>query len=73
MHGRVALGSLGMQAAYRGEQLDTPTRQARTSPKPPNPPWRAEPNTAYTAWRRVRLFSEHALGGMQRSNPRSRG
>ena len=68
LHVRVDLGSLGMQAAYRGEQLDIPTRKPRQSHKHPNPQWSEEHKAAQTALRRVRLCIEHALGGRKRSH-----
>jgi len=57
-----------MQADDRGEQLAIPTQKPRKSPKTPNPPWSEEQRAAHTAWSRVRLFIEHALGGMKRYN-----
>ena len=68
MHGRVDLGSLGMPSAYRGEQMAIPTRKPRKSRKNPPPQLREEHKATNTAWSRVRIFIEHAIGGMKRSN-----
>jgi hypothetical protein len=68
MHVRVDLGYRGIQADYRGEQLDIPTRQPRMSQKHPAPPWSDEQKAANTALSRVRIFIEPAPGGMKRSN-----
>jgi hypothetical protein len=65
---RVDLGYLGMQSDSRGEQMDIPTKQPRQSHKHPNPPWSEAQRAAHTAVSRVRIFIEHAIGGMQRSN-----
>jgi hypothetical protein len=68
MNVRVDLGYLGMQSAYRGDQLDIPTQKPRQSHKNPNPPWSEEQRAAHTALSRVRIFIEQAIGGMKRSN-----
>jgi len=64
---RVALGYLGSQSAYRGAQIDIPTTKPRKSHKNPNPPLSDEHKAANTAVSRIRIFSEHAIGGMKRS------
>src|SRR5215468_9598502 len=61
---RVDLGYLGMKSAYRGEQIDIPTRKPRKSHKHPNPQLSEEHKAANTALSRVRIFIEHAIGGM---------
>jgi len=61
-------GDLGMPSAYRGEQRAIPTQQPRKSPQNPNPPLSDAQRAAHTALSRVRIFVEHALGGMKRSN-----
>jgi len=65
---RVALGSLGMKSAYRGEQIAIPTRKPRKSQKHPNPQLSEEQKAANTALSRIRILIEHAIGGMKRSN-----
>ena len=65
---RVDLGYLGMQSDYRGHQRDIPTKQPRKSKKNPNPQLSDEQKAANTALSRVRIFIEHAIGGMKRYN-----
>ena len=57
-----------MQSDSQGDRIAIPTRKPRQSKKPPNPPWSEEQTAAKTAWSRGRIFIEHALGGMKRSN-----
>jgi hypothetical protein len=57
-----------MHADYRGAQRDIPTKKPRKSQKTPRPELRAEQKAEHTALRHVRIFVEHAIGGMQRSN-----
>ena len=64
----VDLGYLGIQSDYRGEQIAIPTRKPRKSRKNPNPQLSEEQKAANTALSRVRIFIEHAIGGMKRSN-----
>jgi len=68
LHVRVDLGYLGMKSDDRGEQIDIPTKKPRKSQKHPNPQWSEEQSAANTALSRVRIFIEHAIGGMKRSN-----
>jgi hypothetical protein len=56
-----------MQADYRGDRMDIPTKKPRKSKKPPNPQLSDEQKAANTALSQVRIFIEHALGGMKRS------
>ena len=65
---RVDLGDLGIKSAYRGEQIDIPTRKPRKSQKHPNAPLSDEQKAAHTALSRVRIFIEHVIGGMKRYN-----
>ncbi|MCA1838647.1 MAG: transposase family protein [Actinobacteria bacterium] len=65
---RVDLGYLGMQSDYSGDQIDIPTKKPRKSHKNPNPQLSAEQRAANTALSRVRIFIEHAIGGMKRYN-----
>ena len=65
---RVDLGYLGIQADYRGDQIDIPAKKPRKSHKNPNPQWSEEQKAANIALSRVRLFIEHAIGGMKRYN-----
>src|SRR5256712_4720861 len=68
LHGRVDLGYLGMKSAYHGDQIDIPTKKPRKSQKNPNPQLSDEQRAANTALSRVRIFIEHAIGGMKRYN-----
>src|SRR5437870_3099597 len=65
---RVDLGYLGMQADYRGDQIDMPTKKPRKSKKNPSPALSAEQKAANKALSQVRIFVEHAIGGMKRYN-----
>ena len=65
---RVDLGYLGMKSDYRGEQIAIPTRKPRKSHKNPNPQLNEEQKAANTALSRLRIFIEHAIGGMKRYN-----
>jgi DDE superfamily endonuclease len=65
---RVDLGYRGIKSDYCGEQIDIPTRKPRKSQKHPNPPLSDEQKAANTVLSRMRIFIEHAIGGMKRSN-----
>jgi hypothetical protein len=66
MHVGVDLGDQGMQADYRGDQIDIPTKKPRKSQKNPNPQWSAAHKAANKVLSQVRIFIEHAIGGMKR-------
>ena len=68
IHVRVDLGYLGMPSDYRGDQIEIPTRKPPKSKKNPNPQLSDEQQAANTALSRVRIFIEHAIGGMKRYN-----
>src|SRR5262249_5250382 len=65
---RVDLGYLGIKSNYRGDQIDIPTKKPRKSQKNPNPQLSDEQRATNTALSRVRIFNEHAIGGMKRYN-----
>jgi len=65
---RVDRGSLGIRSDYRGDRIDIPTTKPRKSQKHPNPQLSDEQKAANTALSRVRIFIEHAIGGMKRYN-----
>jgi len=65
---RVDLGYLGIKSDYRGDQIDIPTKKLRKSQKNPNPQLSDAQSAANTALSRVRIFIEHAIGGMKRYN-----
>ena len=62
------LGYQGIQADYSGDQIDIPTKKPRKSKKHPNPQLSAEQKAANTVLSQVRIFIEHAIGGMKRYN-----
>ena len=68
IHIRVDLGYLGMQADYRGDRIDIPTKKPRKSKKNPSPALSAEQKAENTALSQVRIFVENAIGGMKRYN-----
>ena len=65
---RVDLGYLGIKSDDRGERIDIPTRKPRKSQKHPKPQLSEGQKAANTALSRVRIFIEHAIGGMKRYN-----
>src|SRR3989442_13575977 len=68
LHVRVDLGYLGIKFDYRCDQIDIRTKKPRKSQKNPNPQLSDEQRAAKTALSRVRIFIEHAIGGMKRYN-----
>jgi hypothetical protein len=68
LHVRVDLGYLGIKSDYCGEQIDIPTKKPRKSQKNPTPQLSDEQRAINTALSRVRIFIEHAIGGMKRYN-----
>ena len=65
---RVELGYLGMQSDYKGDRIDIPTKKPRKSKKNPNPQLSDAQKAANTVLSQVRIFIEHAIGGMKRYN-----
>ena len=65
---RVDLGYLGIKSDYRGDQIAIPTKKPRKSQKNPNPPLSDEQKAANKALSQIRIFIEHAIGGMKRYN-----
>jgi len=68
LHVQVDLGYLGIASDYRSARIEIPTKKPRQSKKNPNPQLSAEQKAANTALSRVRIFVEHAIGGMKRYN-----
>jgi hypothetical protein len=68
LHVRVDLGYLGIQSDYRGDRIDIPTKKPRKSKKNPTPQLSDEQKAANTALSQIRIFIEHAIGGMKRYN-----
>jgi DDE superfamily endonuclease len=65
---RVDLGYLGIKSDYRGDQIAIPTKKPRKSQKTPNPQLSDEQKAANKALSQIRIFIEHAIGGMKRYN-----
>src|SRR6516225_6795773 len=65
---RVDLGYLGMQSDYKGDRIDIPTKKPRKSKKNPNPQLSDAQKAANTVLSQIRIFIEHAIGGMKRYN-----
>ena len=57
-----------MQSDYRGDQIDIPTTKPRKSKKNPHPQLSDAQKAANTALSQIRIFIEHAIGGMKRYN-----
>jgi hypothetical protein len=68
IHVRADFGYLGIQSDYSGDQIDIPTKKPRKSKKNPNPQLRDDQKAANTALSQIRIFIEHAIGGMKRYN-----
>jgi hypothetical protein len=57
-----------MQSDYHGDRIDIPTKKPRKSQKNPNPQLSDEQKAANKVLSQVRIFIEHAIGGMKRYN-----
>ena len=68
LHIRVDLGYLGIKSDYRGDRIAIPTKKPRKSQKHPNPQLSDEQKATNTALSQIRIFIEHAIGGMKRYN-----
>jgi hypothetical protein len=68
IHVGVDLGYQGMQSDYSGDQIDIPTKKPRKGKKHLNPQLSAEQKVANKVLSQVRIFIEHAIGGMKRYN-----
>lgn len=68
IHVGVDLGYQGIQSDYSGDQIDIPTKKPRTSNKNPNPQLSEDQKAANKALSQIRIFIEHAIGGMKRYN-----
>jgi DDE superfamily endonuclease len=64
----VDLGYLGIKSDYHGDQIAVPHKKPRKSKKNANPQLSEEHKAANTALSQVRIFVEHAIGGMKRYN-----
>jgi hypothetical protein len=68
IHVRVDLGYIGMQSDYHGDRIDIPTKKPRKSQKNPTPQLSDAQKVANKVLSQVRIFIEHAIGGMKRYN-----
>ena len=57
-----------MQSDDRGDQIDVPHKKPRKSKKHPSPQGNEEQQAMNKALSQIRIFVEHAIGGMKRSN-----
>ena len=64
----VDLGYLGMQSDYQGEQIEVPHKKPRKSKNNPSPQLSEEQKAMNKALSQIRIFVEHAIGGMKRYN-----
>src|SRR5918999_5211777 len=62
----VDLGYQGIHSDYKGDQIEIPTKKPRKSQKNPAPQLSDEQTAANKALSQVRIFIEHAIGGMKR-------
>ena len=63
---RVDLGYQGIQSDYKGDQIEIPMKKPRKSKQNPTPQLSDEQKAANKALSQVRIFIEHAIGGMKR-------
>ena len=68
IHVLVDLGYLGIQSDYGGDQIEVPHKKPRKSKKNPSPALSDEQKATNRALSQVRIFIEHAIGGMKRYN-----
>lgn len=66
IHVRVDLGYQGIQSDYKSDQIEIPHKKPRKSKKNPNPELSAVQKAVNKALSQVRIFVEHAIGGMKR-------
>ena len=64
----VDLGYQGIQSDYEGDMIEIPHKKPRKSKKNPNPELTVEQRAENKAVSRIRIFIEHAIGGMKRFN-----
>jgi hypothetical protein len=57
-----------MQSDYKSDQIEIPHKKPRKSKKNQNPELSAVQKAANKALSQVRIFVEHAIGGMKRYN-----
>ena len=62
------MGYQGILSDYEGELIDIPHKKPRKSKKNPNPELTEEQRAENKAVSQIRIFIEHAIGGMKRFN-----
>ena len=62
----VDLGYQGIQSDYEGEMLEIPHKTPRKSKTNPDPKLTVEQRAENRAVSQIRIFIEHAIGGMKR-------
>ena len=67
LHVRVDLGYQGMQSDDHLDQLDIPYKKPRKSQKNPQPALSAAQKAVNKALSHIRIFVEHAIGGIRHS------
>jgi hypothetical protein len=68
LHVLVDLGYQGIRSDYSGDQIEIPHKKPRKSKKNPKPRLSDEQRAENKALSKVRVFVEHAIGGMKRYN-----
>jgi hypothetical protein len=64
----VDLGYQGIQSDYEGDMIEIPHKKPRKSKKNPHPELTTEQRAENKAVSQIRIFIEHAIGGMKRFN-----
>ncbi len=64
----VDLGYQGIQSDYEGDMIEIPHKKPRKSKKNPKPELTVEQRAENKAVSQIRIFIEHAIGGMKRFN-----
>jgi hypothetical protein len=64
----VDLASQGIQSDYEGDLIEIPHKKPRKSKKNPHPALTVEQRAENKAASQIRIFIEHAIGGMKRFN-----
>lgn len=59
---------MGIQSDYRGDQIEVPHKKPRRSKKNPSTQLSDVQKAANKVLSQVRIFVEHAIGGMKRYN-----
>ena len=68
IHVRGDSGYQGIQSDYSEDHIEIPTKKPRKSKKNPDPQLNDDQKAANKALSQVRIFIEHAIGGMKRFN-----